>query len=133
MEKLFSKGAYSLEYDKETKILYVVSKGRVNVEDFKELIDAELDFIKKNQVLATLVDSSEQIGTFTMLTDYMANTCIPVLVERGVNCNAIVVSHDIFGQFSTENLIKKIKHVEFRTFQSYDEALTYVKSKLGIK
>lgn len=133
MEQVFNDSGYITEYDRETKILYTVSKGRINAQVGNKLIDAQIDFIKKNKVPATIADNREMIGTYTMLNDKIANELFPVLIENGVICSTVVVSHDVFGEFATNDLTKKINQLELRTFQSYDEALAYVKSKLGIE
>ncbi len=133
MEQIFNDSGLSMEFDRETKILYRVLKGRIKEKVARDLLDAEIEFAKNNQILATFTDAREQTGTFTMVNNKIAQEVVPILVKSGVICTAMVVSRDVFGEFAAKDLLKKVDQFEFQIFQDYDEAIAFVKSRLGIE
>lgn len=126
MELIVENKFGSAYYDPGTKIIYSRYYGIVNVELALEILEAQKKFGLENGAKAICADLSELKGTFTMVNEYLTTEFFPPLIQQGLICNAIAVSPDIFSQFATKDLIKKMGSFELQTFGDLDEAKSWV-------
>lgn len=117
-ENSFSKA----EYDSQSKIIYFKVTGDVHMPRAKLVLDAQVDFAEDNEVLGILTDITELHNTISTMAGYIATEYFPPLIEKGLVCNAIVVSTEIFHQIAAKELIKRMKDFGIELFYDKNEA-----------
>lgn len=131
MELIKENSFAKAEYDAEKGILYSKYSGQVDSKKALEVLEAQVAFSENNKVKAIRADLSELKGTYTMINDWLEANFFPVLIERGLKCHAFIVSSDIFSNFATKNLMKRIGTVKIVTFKSLDEADDWISGELA--
>lgn len=131
MELIGKNSHLTCHYDPQEKILHLVFNGRVNTDLTKEVTSRILEFANTNQVLGEYVDLSEMTGTFTQLIEYLTKEYYPTMMARGLKCEGVVVSKDVFTKFAADSLIKKMGNFVMQTFQSRDEALNWIRETVA--
>lgn len=130
MELIKENSFAKAEYNPTTCIVYSRYAGDVNVNKALEVLEAQLDFSKSHKVKAIQADLSGLKGTYTMLNEWLENNFFPVIIERGMICHAFIVSSDIFSEFATKDLIKRIGDFEMGTFNETKKSEEWILEKL---
>ncbi|MFO7658746.1 MAG: hypothetical protein R6W78_16925 [Bacteroidales bacterium] len=133
MEKIIRNELGSVSFDKEKKILFEEFSGRVHIEKAKEIFSKELQFAEKHKILGICSDITNLVGTFTHFNTFFQNDYFPTLIQKGLVCNCIIVSNDIFTQFATENLITRLGNFEIKTFNNKEEGCKWVEDMIAKK
>ncbi len=131
MEQIYKDETSLVEYDPENQILYIIFRGMVNLTNTMNVFDGILNFSREHVIQGIVTDIRELKGTFTKLNEYISQEGLPFLIQQGLLCNSITLSDDIFSQFATEDLIKKMDDFEMRTFNNHEEAIEWTKSKVN--
>jgi hypothetical protein len=130
METIFKGSHVTLSYDGGKKILYYEYKGTVLVDKGIEGLKKTMEFASKRSVKGILSDLTEMSGSFTNANEFLENEYYPYMIQRGLVCNAFVVSNNVFTKFATDQLIKRMGSFELRTFNNVPEAQKWVESKI---
>lgn len=116
------------EIDNDFNWIFITYSGKVNVKLGTEILEMALMKIKEKKCPGIIVNSAEVMGTFTMTNDYIANEWIPEALANGCKYNGVIVSSDIFTQFASESLEKKVKGVIMKMFNQLEDAIAWIKS-----
>jgi len=130
MELIKENSFAKAEYDPETGIVYTRYAGTVDPQKAIEVLEAQLEFSKSNEVKAIRADLSELKGTYTMLNEWLESKFFPVLIERGMKCHAFIVPSDIFSSFATKDLIKRVGDFEMGTFNDNQKSVDWILEKI---
>lgn len=126
MELIGKNKHLTCHFDSENKVLHLIFEGVVNTDLTKEVTIKIIEFTKKNKVLGEFVDLSKMTGTFTHLIDYLTKEYYPKMLAQGMQCEAVVVSKDVFTKFAADTLIKKMGNFVMQTFHNREQALLWV-------
>lgn len=116
------------ELDNEFNWVFISFSGVVNVKLGNAILEKALEIIKKKKCPGYVVDSSKVRGTFTMANDYIANEWIPQALANGCKYNAVIVSSDVFTQFATESLEKRVSGITIKIFEQMEDVIAWIKS-----
>lgn len=130
MELIIDNGYSRAEYDKDLKVIYATYKGLVDPNLGKESMIAQKEYGLKHGLVGAIADFTELKGTFTMLNEWAEKEFFPPLLANGLKCSAIVVNTDIFVQFATKDIIKKMGSFEIQIFDNKDTAWDWIKEKV---
>ncbi|MEM1408021.1 MAG: hypothetical protein AAGG59_14670 [Bacteroidota bacterium] len=119
------------EYDAGSSVIYSSYSGAVNIEKALEVLEAQLVFASKNNVRAIHANLSKLTGTFTMINEWLEKNFFPPMIEKGMECHALIVSSDIFSQFAINDLVQRIGSFELQTFGDYMKGKDWILEKLG--
>jgi hypothetical protein len=119
------------QYERVNQIIHYKFRGVANIEKAKEIFHKTLDFSEKNKVSGIQSDIVELIGSFTKLEAYFSEDYFPILQKRGLKCNSIIVSKDIFSKYSAQRLVEnsaKHKNTGFKmeTFSNIVEGYQWL-------
>ncbi len=127
-ELIFKNNFGTCELNKEFNWIFLTFSGVVNVKLGNELLGKALDTIKVKKCPGYVVDSSRVKGTYTMANDYIANEWVPQALVNGCKHNAVIVSSDIFTQFATQALEKKVNGIKIKLFDKMEDVVVWIKS-----
>lgn len=106
--------------------------GFVNL-NLTQLIDREvLSAIRKTRVQKIITDVSEMRVISSEAKEYNKKNIIPNWRKVGIKYNAVIMSSDVYGQFSTKSIIEKYKNskgeIGFITkmFDNHKDALEWI-------
>lgn len=116
------------ELDNEFNWIFITYSGIVNVKLGNAILEKALEIIKEKKCPGYVVDSSGVKGTYTMANDYIANEWMPQALANGCKFNGVIVSSDIFTQFATEALEKKVSGITIRMFDQMEHVIAWIKS-----
>lgn len=116
------------ELDQEFNWIFISFSGIVNVKLGNAILEKALEIIKEKKCPGYVVDSSEVKGTYTMANDYIANEWMPQALANGCKYNGVIVSSDIFTQFATETLEKKVSGMTIKMFHQMEDVIAWIKS-----
>ncbi|NLF42103.1 MAG: hypothetical protein GX587_05355 [Bacteroidales bacterium] len=116
------------ELDNELNWIFITFSGIVNVKQGNAVLEKALEVIKEKKCPGYVVDSSGVKGTYTMANDYIANEWMPQALANGCQFNAVIVSSDIFTQFATETLEKKVSGMTIKMFDKIEDVIAWIKS-----
>ncbi len=115
------------ELDHAYNWIFISYSGIVNVKLGNAILEKALETIKEKKCPGYVVDSSGVKGTYTMANDYIANEWIPQAMANGCKYNAVIVSSDIFTQFATEALEKKVSGMTIKLFDHMEDVIAWIK------
>ncbi len=116
------------ELDDEFNWIFISFSGMVNIKLGNELLDKALEIIKEKKCPGYIVDTSKVHGTYTMANEYIINEWIPEALKNGCKYNGVIVSSDIFTQFATGSLEKKISGMTIKMFYQVSDVTDWIKS-----
>ncbi len=116
------------ELDNELNWIFITFSGIVNVKQGNAVLEKALEVIKEKKCPGYVVDSSGVKGTYTMANDYIANEWMPQALANGCKYNGVIVSSDIFTQFATEALEKKVSGMTIKMFDKIEDVIAWIKS-----
>lgn len=117
-------------FDSEKKIIHTIFFDNVVIKDGMEIFNAVLHFVDNHEIYGLFVDTSELKGSFSMANDFLISSYYKKLISKGLRYNAIVVPHDIFSYFSTENLLLRLNSLEIETFSNKKVGLDWLEEKV---
>jgi hypothetical protein len=115
------------ELDNKFNWIFISFSGIVNVKLGNTILEKALEIIKEKKCPGYVVDSSAVKGTYTMANDYIANEWMPQALANGCKYNAVIVSSDIFTQFATESLEKKVSGMTIKLFDQMEDVIAWIK------
>ncbi len=115
-------------YDEENGWVYNEWKGDVTANEVIEACKVSLEFVKKQQPEKILNDNSQLTGSWDEANEWIAQNWMPQALAAGLKKFAHVISPDVFGALSAEELVTKVSGFEMRTFESEKEAKAWLKS-----
>ncbi len=131
MEKIFENDSGIVYYDQETRIIFDEFFGRADIGNGLEIFVLEQNFAINNKISGICTDISRLSGVFLQLNEFFEKEFFPYMIKKGLICNAIVVSKDVFTKFATKDLLKRIKNFEIRTFDNREDAMRWVEEKVS--
>jgi len=115
------------ELDTEFNWIFISFSGVVNVSLATEILVKALEIIKEKKCPGYVVDTGDVKGTYTMANDYIANEWIPEALANGCKYNGVIVSKDIFTQFATKSLEKKVSGMTVKIFDQMENVIDWIK------
>lgn len=111
-------------YEKEQKWVNNNWIGYVMVEEVKAGADACLDLVKENGCSKLLNDNTNLTGPWDQANEWIATNWMPRALALGLKQFAHVVSEDVFGAISAEDMQTRVNEFDFemRIFSSKSEA-----------
>jgi hypothetical protein len=131
MEKIYENDSGVVYYDRDKKILVDEFFGRADIGNGLEIFVFEQNFANNNTISGICTDIRKLSGVFLQLNEYFEKEFFPYMIQKGLICNAIVVSRDVFTKFATKDLLKRIKNFEIRTFDEREDAMRWVEEKVS--
>ncbi|MGB3587243.1 MAG: hypothetical protein WBA23_11915, partial [Tunicatimonas sp.] len=92
-------------YDEENGWVYNEWKGDVTVDEVIEACKVSLEFIEKQQPEKILNDNSQLTGSWDEANEWIAQNWMPRALASGLKRFAHVMSSDVFGALSAEELV----------------------------
>lgn len=87
-----------------------------------------LDMIRQEPSAKLLNDHRDLVGTFTEANDWIQQVWTPLIIGAGLRYIGQVVSPDIFGQLSMEDLQQRIgDQLHIHMFQDIDAAESWLR------
>lgn len=89
-----------------------------------------LNMLREEPCARLLNDHSNLVGTFTEANDWIQQVWTPLIIGAGLRYIAQVVSPDIFGQLSIENLQSRIGgQLDLHLFEDLQTAQQWLRSQ----
>jgi predicted AlkP superfamily phosphohydrolase/phosphomutase len=129
MELIFNGKTCKSEFIQDKQRICIMNYGYINLDENKAMYKEILSFMRTHSVVAFFHDLRELKGTFTQLNDWL----IEAFKSEGslsIKHDALVLNDDIFTEFATQDIIKKVKSVEYQIFKSAIDAEEWLDSKL---
>ena len=135
-EQLYKKKFASICFETESKSIEIVWNGFVKLEEFKEAMNAALDFYYEKNATNWLIDQTNRQAVPASVNEWVVNEFFPRLLDAATpGCKiATIVSKDVFSRFTmrtqTDSLLSKYdkKMVPFEYFQNESEAYLWFAS-----
>ncbi len=119
---------YKSYLDTQTNCIYSNWTGFVNVENVKTGCMAGLAVLKENECAYVINDNSDLEGLWQQANEWIQTVWMPQAVDAGLRYLAHVVSKDIFGKLSAQDLEKKsVGILSMRLFETLQQAEQWVK------
>lgn len=74
-----------------------------------------------------LIENSKMTGSFSGINNWLTNTFMPRMIEKGLKQCAVVYPANIFAQLAVEDWDQKVGGFHNKSFKSEGEALTWLK------
>lgn len=130
MKLIFDGKTCKSEYIQEKQRICIRNYGYINLEENKAMYKEILKFMRSHTVVAFFHDLRELKGTFTQLNDWLIEA-FKSDSNQNIKHDALVLNDDIFTEFATQDIIKKVKTIEYQTFKSTIDAEEWLDSKLN--
>ncbi|MCC2547843.1 hypothetical protein LJY25_15440 [Hymenobacter sp. BT175] len=89
-----------------------------------------LDMIRRDPCPRLLNDHRDLVGTFTEANEWIQQVWTPLIIAEGLRYIGQVVSPDIFGQLSIEDLKHRIgDQLEIQLFNSLEATQTWLRTQ----
>jgi hypothetical protein len=100
------------------------------VDNFKKGLELVLENIQQFKAKKWLADISLMEGNFEFAKEYIPHQIIPRAMDYGLQCEALVLPHNIFTLLSVqETQLQQINHFELRLFATIEDAKEWINSK----
>ncbi|MEM9828988.1 MAG: STAS/SEC14 domain-containing protein [Bacteroidota bacterium] len=119
---------YSFSFDEENGWIYSEWKGDVTADEVIEACKAGIDYIEEKKPEKILNDNSQLTGPWDEANEWIAQNWMPRALAAGLKKFAHVISPDVFGALSAEELITKVSGFEMRIFEDEEEAKSWLRS-----
>lgn len=117
----------SIYYDNELRASVDVWVGDFESEEnFILGLTFVLECLKKNNARKWLADLSGIEGDFSFIKPYIINYIIPEAKKFGLQYEALVLPHNIFGLLSVQTAMEEIEGIEIRLFATVDQAIAWL-------
>jgi len=114
--------------DEDNGWAHNIWKGDVTVDEVIEGCKVSLDFLEEYKPEKILNDNTQLTGSWDEANDWIAQNWMPRALAAGLKKFAHVISPDIFGALSAEELVTKVSGFEMRIFEDESEARAWLKS-----
>lgn len=115
-------------FDDENGWIYNEWKGDLTVDEVIEACKVSLEFIEKEKPELVLNDNSRLTGSWDEANEWIAQNWMPRALAAGLKKFAHVISPDVFGALSAEELVTKVSGFEMRIFENEEEAKAWLRS-----
>jgi hypothetical protein len=89
-----------------------------------------LDLLRQTPCPKLLNDHRDLVGTFTEANDWIQQVWTPLIIKEGLRSIGQVVSPDIFGQLSIEDLKYRIgNQLDFYLFDNLEDTQTWLRAQ----
>jgi hypothetical protein len=89
-----------------------------------------LDMIRQQPCPKLLNDHRDLVGTFVEANDWIQQVWTPLIIAAGLRSIGQVVSPDVFGQYSIEDLQHRIgNRLDLHLFQSLEAAQAWLRAQ----
>ncbi|WP_291723190.1 hypothetical protein [Bernardetia sp.] len=111
----------------DSNCIYSLWNGFVNVENVKAGCLFGLELLKEHRSPYLINDNSNLEGPWQQANEWIETVWMPQALEAGLRYFAHVVSKDIFGKLSAQDLEKKtIGVLNMRLFETVEEAESWI-------
>ncbi len=107
--------------------------GFVTIEELKAACNALLTLFAQQPTPCLLNDNSQLEGSWDEANEWIATDWMPRAIGAGLQRFAHVVSPDIFGAMSAEDLVSRAAGFEMRIFESRQAAQTWLLEAQTVK
>lgn len=129
MESIIAFPSCRADYVRDKKRIVFTFQGYIKLDDAKAMYREVLAFMKKNPVQAFLNDMRELKGTFTNLTAWLFTEMTEV-IEWGLRYDAMVLNHDVFTNFASQDFKNKTKMLQVQIFSTITSAEEWLDDRM---
>ncbi len=108
-------------------ILFHGWKGFRTAEQLTEVLET---YVKENFIqhhcTKMIIDNSEMAGSFSSVNDWLSNTYMPSLVQKGLKACAVIIPSNVFAKLAVNDWDKKINGFASQNFDDLDKALAWL-------
>lgn len=118
----------TIEYDQYENWIHARWYGRQTLGTVMDGGLTYLDLLRQTPCPKLLNDHRDLVGTFTDANDWIQQVWTPLIIKEGLRSIGQVVSPDIFGQLSIEDLKFRISdQLDIYLFDSLEDAQTWLR------
>lgn len=118
---------FSSSYDEANGWVYNEWKGDVTAEEVIEAAKLSLEYLEHEDCTRILNDNSQLEGSWDEANEWIAQNWMPRALSFGLKKFAHVISPDIFGALSAEEMVTQVSDFEMRIFKDRAEAEAWLK------
>lgn len=118
---------FSSTYAEDNGWIYNEWKGDVTVDEVIEACKVSLDYLEKQPSAKILNDNSQLTGSWDEANEWIAQNWMPRALASGLKKFAHIISPDVFGALSAEEMVTKVSDFEMRIFNNRAEAEAWLK------
>ena len=120
----------TLEYDQDENWVHAHWYGRQTLGTVMDGGLTHLDLLRQTHCPKLLNDHRDLVGTFTEANDWIQQVWTPLIIKEGLRSIGQVVSPDIFGQLSIEDLKFRISNqLDIYLFDNLEDAQTWLRAQ----
>ena len=121
-----------IEDDESKPWIYIQWVGTLKVEEIKEVMTQNVNFLKENNCHFILSDRRKSDGNLFELAHYIENKWASIAVEAGLMCIANVTAPSATSQFTSRDLATRTLGFDFKSFDSLEKAEAWLLSRATI-
>jgi len=116
-------------FEKEKLLISSYTAGEVDSDLVIEHLRKLIDFYKKNEILKSVVDVSEVLGSFAKIMAFLESDYYPVAIKNGLKVQAYVASDELIIKNLSLRLemMASMFNVKSNVFKTRAEAENWVK------
>lgn len=111
-----------IENDESKPWIYIQWVGTLKVEEIKEVMTQNINFLKQINCQFVLSDRRKSDGNLFELAHYIENRWASIAVEAGLRCIANVTAPIPTSRFTSRDLAARSLGFEFKSFDSLEKA-----------
>jgi hypothetical protein len=105
LEPFYSNKNVTAAYDRANQLYVLRGEGIPTVDRIKDVMEAIIEFAKKNKVICGVADLTGTTGTFTGANSYVKERFVPAMMPLGYKYVGMVTSGNPFTRFAINALI----------------------------
>jgi hypothetical protein len=119
---------FTSSYDETNGWIYNEWTGDVTVEEVIEACKVSIEYLEEIKPSKILNDNSQLSGSWDEANDWIAQNWMPRALAAGLKKFAHIMSSDVFGALSAEEMVTKVSDFEMRIFSNRADAEAWLKS-----
>jgi len=118
---------FTSTFDDVSGWIYNEWKGEVTVDEVIEACKVSIEYLEEQKSAKILNDNSQLKGSWDEANEWIAQNWMPRALAAGLKKFAHIISPDVFGALSAEELVTKASDFEMRIFDNRAEAEAWLK------
>jgi hypothetical protein len=118
---------FTSSYDEANGWIYNEWKGEVTVDEVIDACKVSIEYLEEQKSSKILNDNSQLKGSWDEANEWIAQNWMPRALAAGLKKFAHIISPDVFGALSAEELVTKASDFEMRIFDNRADAEAWLK------